>query len=139
MGRWARCKDRTKWFVCWWWGTMTNVDGRRAWAFLALLGASGVFTVFAAVAVWLVRKDDDYAFILGLAAHLQLLICLSGFTAMFVKRELTVDTRYGKILIKDQEDVERIVKQDIRSDDAGAADGAGVDRDVEERGDQQAG
>lgn len=54
-------------------------DGRRAWAFLAIWGGSVVFTVFAAVAVWLVAGNALYSLYLGLAAHGQILV---GMTAL---------------------------------------------------------
>ena len=54
-------------------------DGRRAWAFFAIWGGSVVFTVFAAVAVWLVSGNALYSLYLGLAAHLQILV---GMTAL---------------------------------------------------------
>ena len=54
-------------------------DGRRAWAFAAICGGCVVFTVFAAVGVWLVSGEALYALILALAAHLQILV---GMTAL---------------------------------------------------------
>lgn len=113
---------------------MLSQDGRRAWAFLALLGGSGVFTLFAAAALYMLRGNDPYVFWLGMAAHVQLFLCLSGFMAMFVKRDLTVDTKWGKIVVKDQEDVQRIVEQNIRSNDSARAGSAGLrDGDEEHR------
>lgn len=54
-------------------------DGRRALAFLAIWGGAMVFTVFAAVAVWLVSGNPLYSLYLGLAAHVQILV---GMTAL---------------------------------------------------------
>ena len=54
-----------------------------------LLGC-GVMTAFAAAAMWIVRKDASYVFWLGMAAHVQILVALTGFTALFVKREISV-------------------------------------------------
>jgi hypothetical protein len=54
-------------------------NGRRALAFLAVLGGCMVFTVFAAVGLYLVRDHPDFTFYLALAAHVQILI---GMTAM---------------------------------------------------------
>jgi hypothetical protein len=116
MPFWQRCKNRAKWIARWWWESMLSADGRRAWAFLALLGASGVFTAFAAVALFLLRGSAFYVFWLGIAAHVQLFVCLTGFMAMFVKRDLTVDTKYGKVVIKDQNDVHRIVDAEEPTD-----------------------
>lgn len=54
-------------------------DGRRALAFLAILGGCVVMTLFAAVAVWLVSGHVLYSLYLGLAAHVQILV---GMTAL---------------------------------------------------------
>jgi hypothetical protein len=54
-------------------------DGRRAWAFIAIWGGCVVFTIFAAVAVWLVSGNALYSLYLGLAAHVQVLV---GMTAI---------------------------------------------------------
>jgi hypothetical protein len=63
-------------------------NGRRAAAFTALLGGSIVMTVFAAVGVWLVAGNAKYSFFLALAAHVQILLGLTAFTALFVKRSI---------------------------------------------------
>jgi len=54
-------------------------DGRRAWAFIAIWGGCVTFTIFAAVAVWLVSGNELYSLYLGLAAHAQVLV---GMTAL---------------------------------------------------------
>lgn len=54
-------------------------DGRRALSFLAVMGGSMVFTLFAAAALWLLRGHADFTFYLGIAAHVQVLI---GMTAL---------------------------------------------------------
>jgi hypothetical protein len=78
-------------------------DGRRAWAFLALLGGCAVMTVFAAIGVYIVRNDSGLSFWLAMAAHVQIMLGLTGFTALFVKRTI----RAGKdgVEIEDKEDV----------------------------------
>ena len=63
-------------------------DGRRAAAFAALLGGCGVMTVFAAIGVWLVSGNATYSFYLALAAHAQIMLGLTAFTALFVKRTI---------------------------------------------------
>jgi hypothetical protein len=72
------------------WLGLFDTEGRRAWAFLSMLLGCGIMTSFAAVAMLLVHKDPDYVFYLGLAAHVQVLVALTGFTAMFVKRDISV-------------------------------------------------
>lgn len=53
--------------------------GRRALAFLAILGGCVVMTLFAAVGVWLVSGNALYSLYLALAAHAQILV---GMTAL---------------------------------------------------------
>lgn len=63
-------------------------DGRRAYAFLAVLGGCLVMTVFAAIGVWLVSGNTEYSFWLAMAAHAQIALGLGVFGAQFVKRTL---------------------------------------------------
>lgn len=63
-------------------------DHRRAWAFAAIMGGCVVFTLFAAVGVWLVSGDARYSFYLALAAHAQILVGMTALAAQFVKRTL---------------------------------------------------
>ena len=63
-------------------------DGRRAAAFAALLGGTITMTLFAAVGVYLVSGNAAYSFYLALAAHAQIILGLTGFTALFVKRSI---------------------------------------------------
>jgi hypothetical protein len=62
--------------------------GRRAAAFCALMGGCIIMTIFAAVGVWLVAENAKYSFYLALAAHVQILLGLTAFTALFVKRTI---------------------------------------------------
>lgn len=80
--------------------SLVTHDGRRAWAFAALLGGCVVMTVFAAAGVWLVRGNVGLSFWLALAAHAQILVGLTMFGALFVRRTIKVD-RTG-IEISDQ-------------------------------------
>ena len=59
--------------------SILSPDHRRAWAFAAIVGGCIVFTLFAAVGVWLVSGNARYSLILALAAHLQILV---GMTAL---------------------------------------------------------
>lgn len=65
-------------------------EGRRAWAFAGVMGGCFVFTMFAAVGVYLVAGHAEYSFYLALAAHAQLLIGMTALGAQFVKRTLKV-------------------------------------------------
>jgi len=68
-------------------------DGRRALAFIAIWGGSVVFTLFAAVAVWLVSDNALYSLYLGLAAQGQVLV---GMTAMGWAMGRRVQGKFGK-------------------------------------------
>ena len=67
-------------------------DGRRAAAFIAIVGGCVVFTIFAAVGVYLERGDAERAFYLALAAHAQVLIGMTGLGALLVKRTIKAST-----------------------------------------------
>lgn len=70
--------------------SLESYDGRRAWAFAALLGGCVVMTLFAAVGVYLVRGSVSLSFWLALAAHAQILVGLTMFGALFVRRTIKV-------------------------------------------------
>lgn len=67
---------------------LSNREGRKAAAFLAILGGCVIMTVFAAVGVYLVSGNAKYSFYLALAAHIQVLIGMGAFSAHFVNRTL---------------------------------------------------
>ncbi len=54
-------------------------DGRRALAFLAIMGGSMVFSLFIWIALYLLRNDPHFVFYLAALAHLQVLV---GMTAL---------------------------------------------------------
>lgn len=66
--------------------SLTDADGRRFWAFLVILGACFIFTLFAAVGVYLVSGNVKYSFYLALVAHLQLLVGISAFSFVLGRR-----------------------------------------------------
>ncbi len=70
--------------------TFDTPEERRAWAFAALVGGCIVFTLFAAVGVWLVRGDVEKAFYLALAAHAQILVGMTAIGALLVRRTVKV-------------------------------------------------
>ena len=63
-------------------------NGRRAAAFGALLGGCVIMTIFGAVAMYLVSGNELYTLYMGLAAHAQIMLGLTAFTALFVKRSI---------------------------------------------------
>lgn len=70
--------------------TIMTPDGRRAWAFAALVGGAMTFTVFAAFGVWRLRDVAGFTFWLALAAHAQVFVVLTGLAALLVKRTVSV-------------------------------------------------
>lgn len=76
--------------------------GRQTWSFIAIMGASFVFTTFAAVAVWLVSRNELYSLILGLAAHAQLLIVMTAF-AFKLGRRVHVSVGKDGVTLSDQD------------------------------------
>lgn len=68
--------------------TILTPDGRRAWAFAAIVGGCITFTGFAAVGVWLSRGHANHSFWLALAAHGQVLVGLTCIGALLVKRTI---------------------------------------------------
>jgi len=82
---------------------LTTHDGRRAWAFLAILGGCVVMTLFAAVGVWLVASDAKLSFWLAMAAHAQILVGLTAFGWVLGRR---MQAQAGKdgVRISDHDD-----------------------------------
>jgi hypothetical protein len=76
-------------------------DGRRAFAFFAILGGCVVMTLFAAAGVYLVSGDTKLSFWLAIAAHVQILV---GMTAMgwAMGRRLQIDVSKDGAKLNDQ-------------------------------------
>lgn len=70
--------------------TILTPDGRRAWAFAALVGGAMTFTLFAAFGVWQLRNLPAFTFWLALAAHGQVFVVLTALAALLVKRTIRV-------------------------------------------------
>lgn len=74
---------------------ITTPDGRRAWAFVVIWIGCVVFTLFAAVGVWLVSSNAFYSLILALAAHVQLLVGMGAFSFVLGRRMMIRVSREG--------------------------------------------
>lgn len=66
--------------------SITTPEGRRYWAFLVILGGCFIFTIFAAVGVWLASGNAYYSLILALAAHAQLFVGMGAFSFVLGRR-----------------------------------------------------
>lgn len=54
-----------------------------------MFGGAVVFTIFAAVGLWLVSANLQFVFWLAVAAHIQLITIMTGFIAQLVKRRIS--------------------------------------------------
>lgn len=66
--------------------SLAVAEGRRYWAFLAVLGGCIIFTILAAVGVWLVSDNPKYSLYLALAAHFQIFVGMSTFGFVLGRR-----------------------------------------------------
>lgn len=82
--------------------TIMSPDGRRAWAFAAIVGGCVVFTVFAAVGVWELRDEPLYTLILALAAHAQILVGMTALGWLLGRKMQFEGTRDG-VRLSDQD------------------------------------
>lgn len=57
---------------------ITTPDGRRAYAFAAIVGAAMTFTAFSAAGVYIVRENAGLSFWLALASQGQVAICIGS-------------------------------------------------------------
>lgn len=87
-------------------------DHRRAWAFAAIVGGCAVFTVFAAVGVWLVSGNARYTLILALAAHLQILVGMSAL-GFVLGRRVSIDVTKDGAKIVDSPTVSADVSVEV--------------------------
>lgn len=93
---------------------LTTPGGRQAWALLAITGGCIAMTAMAAWGVWNVRDTPGLSFWLAIAAHVQVLVGLTGLAALLVKRSIVI-TRDG-LTINDQEAAQQVA--DAAQDEA---------------------
>jgi hypothetical protein len=67
-----------------------ETNGRKNIAIWMMFGGSLVFTLFSGIALWMLSTNLAYVFYLALAAHVQILVIMTGFTALLVKRRISV-------------------------------------------------
>ncbi len=67
-----------------------ETNERKNLSLLMMFGAAIVFTIFAAVGLYLVAASLKYVFYLAVLAHVQIITIMTGFIAQLVKRRLTV-------------------------------------------------
>ena len=74
---------------------LTDAEGRKAWALLALICVAAIFTLFAAAAVWLLRDSPGFTFWLGLCAHAQVFVVLAALAWLLGVRRTVKVSREG--------------------------------------------
>jgi hypothetical protein len=98
---------------------LLDPEGRRAWALILLAGGGFMMTAYAIAALYFVRKNPAYVFTLGLAAHVSIVLVLTGFAGLLIKRTIKVAAGDRVLDISDQPD-----PATISAAAAGAAAGA---------------
>ena len=77
-------------------------DGRRAWAFLAIVGGSMAFTLIVVWTLWALRNHPNYLFYLALAAHAQVFVGMGAIGWAMGRRSQQKVTKDG-VEIDDRE------------------------------------
>lgn len=70
--------------------SIETADGRRAYAFLALLGGAVVSTALTIWFIILLRHSAGFVFWLAIASELNTIICLTGMSALLVRRSYSI-------------------------------------------------
>lgn len=68
-----------------------ETNERKNLAIWMMFGGSLIFTGISGLALWMLASNATYVFYLALAAHLQILVIMTGFTALLVKRRISVN------------------------------------------------
>jgi hypothetical protein len=74
---------------------ITTPDGRRAWAFAAIVGGCMAFTALITWSVWMLRGHPDFLFYLALAAHVQVFVGMTALGWAMGRRLVASATRDG--------------------------------------------
>jgi hypothetical protein len=67
---------------------LMDPEGRRAWALVFMWAGGVAMTAFAGVALFLVRDHANYAFYLGLTALFIVIVIMTGFAGLLIKRTI---------------------------------------------------
>ena len=70
-------------------------DGRRAFAFAAIVGGCMVFTAIIIWSVWMIRDHAGFVFWLALAAHVQVFVGMTALGWAMGRRLLASASRDG--------------------------------------------
>ncbi|HYI43717.1 MAG TPA: hypothetical protein VD768_08865 [Sphingomicrobium sp.] len=101
--------------------TLLTAEGRRAWALVLLAGAGVAMTAYAAGVLYLIREHPRLAFYLGLSAHFLILVVVTGYAGLLVKRSIVAQFGENRRLsFEDQAEAAALAADRV----AGAADRA---------------
>jgi hypothetical protein len=75
--------------------SISTHDGRRALAFLAIIGGCMVFTALIVWSVWMLREQAGFVFWLALAAHVQVFVGMTALGWQMGRRLVASATRDG--------------------------------------------
>lgn len=75
--------------------SISTHDGRRALAFLAIIGGCMVFTALIIWSVWMLRDQPGFVFWLALAAHVQVFVGMTALGWALGRRLVASATRDG--------------------------------------------
>jgi hypothetical protein len=80
-------------------------EGRKGWAVIIAFGCGVSMTAYAVAALWLVRGKPLLAFWLGLAAMFIILLVITAFTGLLIKRSIggSVSREGGSFNIVDED------------------------------------
>ena len=66
-----------------------ETNERKNLSLWMMFGGAIIFTIFAAVGLWLLAANAEYVFYLAVLAHIQVITIMTGFIAQLVKRRIT--------------------------------------------------
>lgn len=72
---------------------LANAEGRRGWAVVLGGGGGMAMTLYAMRAQWFVRMDPNKSFWLGAIALMIVLVVVTGFMGLLVKRRVSGNVR----------------------------------------------
>ena len=82
---------------------LTDPEGRRGWALIAMVLGGVALTTYSAFALYLVRRNENFAFYLGLAAMVSVDIVLTGLGALLIKRTIKGSVLGNSFEISDEQ------------------------------------
>lgn len=82
---------------------LKDPEGRRAWALMLMAGCSVSMTAYVVWVLWIVRKNPQLAFYLGVGGFLMIAIVTTGFAGLLVRRSIDLNALGVKFRVNDQE------------------------------------